>query len=231
MDPVVMAAGEGRRLRPLTELWPKPLLPIDGRPVLALLLRELVTAGFDEATLVVGHLGEQIRAFVGDGSAFGLAVRFADQPEPLGSADAVIRALDAGAKAPLLVTAADTAYRAGDVGRAAEGWTESQAEGGLGVRVAAGSERTPVRVQDGRLLAVGEEDGSGLTAAPLWFLDESIAASLTALNGPPFELAEAIARALAEGKEIAALELGPTRDLTRPTDVILRNFPYLWTKE
>jgi glucose-1-phosphate thymidylyltransferase len=230
MDPVVMAAGEGRRLRPLTERWPKPLLPIDGRPVLGTLLHELAAAGFDETTIVVGHLGDQIRAFVGDGSAFGLPVRFADQPEPLGSADAVLRALDAGAEAPLLVTAADTVYRAGDLRRAAKLWTESKAEGGLGVRVAAGSERTPVRAQDGRLVALGEEDGSGLTAAPLWFLDESIAESLSALDGPPFELSEALTRALEEGKEVAALELGPTRDLTRPTDVILRNFPYLWSQ-
>jgi dTDP-glucose pyrophosphorylase len=230
MNSVVMAAGEGRRLRPLTELWPKPLLPIEGRPVLGTLLRELAAAGFDETTLVVGHLADQIRAFVGDGSAFGLVVRLAHQPETLGSAHAVRRALDAGAAPPLLVTAADTAYSAGDLRRASEQWTESKAEGGLGVRVAAGPERTPVRAREGRLLAFGEEDGSGLTAAPLWFLDEGIARSLTSLNGPPFELAEAFTRALGEGKEIAALELGPTRDLTRPTDVILRNFPYLWSQ-
>jgi hypothetical protein len=82
-------------------------------------------------------------------------------------------------------------------------------------------------VDGGRLVALGEGDGSGLAAAPLWFLDDDLAASLADLGGPPFELAEAFARALSAGSEIAALELGPTRDLTRPTDVILRNFPYL----
>jgi glucose-1-phosphate thymidylyltransferase len=44
---VVMAAGEGKRLRPLTERWPKPVLPIDGRPVIGTLLRELVAAGVE----------------------------------------------------------------------------------------------------------------------------------------------------------------------------------------
>ena len=68
---VVMAAGEGRRLRPLTERWPKPILPIDGKPVIATLLRELAGAGIGAATVVTGHLAEQVEELVGDGSAFG----------------------------------------------------------------------------------------------------------------------------------------------------------------
>jgi dTDP-glucose pyrophosphorylase len=230
MHPVVMAAGEGRRLRPLTERWPKPLLPIDGKPVLGTLLHELAGGGFARTTVVVGHLGAQIEAFVGDGSAFGLEVRLAWQPEALGSADAVVRALEAGAEAPLLVTAADTVYTAGDLGRAAKAWTASGTAGGLGVRIATGPERTPVTVEKGRLRAF-EDDGSGVKAAPLWFLDEAVAASLGSLSGPPFELAEAFTKALSDGSEIVAVELGPTRDLTRPTDVILGNFPYLWSEE
>jgi GTP:adenosylcobinamide-phosphate guanylyltransferase len=228
MDAVVMAAGEGRRLRPLTERWPKTLLPIDGRPVMATLLRELVAAGFREATIVVGYLGEQVEALIGDGAGFALSIRYAEQPEALGSADAVGRALEAGAEPPLLVTAADTVYRPGDVGLAARAWVESGASGGVGVRVDSRPDRTPVRAAGGRLLAFGEDDGSGLSGAPLWFLDEGIAATLDSLQGPPFALGDAFTNALAEGREIAALELGPTRDLTRPTDVILRNFPYLW---
>ena len=51
MDAVVMAAGEGCRLRPLTEQWPKPVLPIDGRPVIATLLRELAAAGLSACSL------------------------------------------------------------------------------------------------------------------------------------------------------------------------------------
>jgi MurNAc alpha-1-phosphate uridylyltransferase len=232
VDAVVMAAGEGQRLRPLTERWPKAVLPIDGRPVIATLLRELVAAGFDAATIVTGHLGAQIQALVGDGSAFGLAVRYGRQSEPLGSADAVSRALEAGVQPPLLVSAADTVFRPGDLARAAEQWTASGTAGGLGVRAAReGPEPTPVRVEEGRIVVLGEGDENGLAAAPLWFLDGDLAESLASLSGPPFELAEAFDRALEAGREIAALELGPTRDLTRPTDVILRNFPYLWGRE
>jgi MurNAc alpha-1-phosphate uridylyltransferase len=219
-----MAAGEGRRLRPLTERWPKPLLPIDGRPVLATLLHELAGAGFGEATLVVGRLGEQIESLVGDGADYGLAVRFAQQPEPLGSADAVRRALAAGAAPPLLVTGADTVFTPGDLARAVRSW-RGQAAGILGVRASADPEKTPVRVEGGRVVALGE--GDGLAGAPLWLLGAELTASLDGLAGPPFELAEAFRAALEAGKPLHALELGPTRDLTRPEDVVTENFPYL----
>src|SRR5436190_23362864 len=117
MHAVVMAAGEGRRLRPLTERWPKPVLPIDGRPVLATLLQELAAAKVSRVYLVTGHLAEQVERLVGDGTPFGLDVRYVRQPRVLGSADAVRRAVEAGAAAPFLVSAADTVYRRGGVGR------------------------------------------------------------------------------------------------------------------
>src|SRR5262249_23189920 len=104
MDAIVMAAGEGTRLRPLTERWPKPVLPIDGRPVIATLLRELARAGCTRAFVVTGHLAEQVEELIGDGSAFGLEVRTVRQPAALGSADVVQRALVAGAEAPVVVT-------------------------------------------------------------------------------------------------------------------------------
>src|SRR5919204_4175772 len=102
MEAVVMAAGEGRRLRPLTERYAKAVLPIDGRPVIVSVLRELVAAGAAPITVVVGHLGEQVQALL---AGFDTDLRFALQPEPLGSADAVLRA---AAAPPFLVLAADT---------------------------------------------------------------------------------------------------------------------------
>ena len=121
-----MAAGEGRRLRPLTERWPKAALPIDGKPVIVTLLRGLEGVGVEAATIVVGHLGGQIRRLLA-----GLDVRFAEQLEPLGSADAVRRAVEAGATTPLVVTAADTVYADGDLGRFVASWTASGAAGAL----------------------------------------------------------------------------------------------------
>ena len=227
---VVMAAGEGTRLRPLTERWPKPVLPIGGRPVLATLLRELAASGFAEATVVTGHLAEQVEALVGDGSALGLRVNTVRQPKALGSADAVVRAVDAGLEAPLLVTAADTVFRRGDLARAVGAWTAGSAAGVLGVREGGRVEQTAVRVSSGAVVEIGGDDRTH-TAAPLWILGEELVAALREVPGPPFEIAQAVYGAMAVGKEIMALEVGPTRDLTRPADVVRHNFPYLWGED
>jgi len=230
-----MAAGEGRRLRPLTERWPKPVLPIDGRPVLATLLHELAQAGLARVWIVVGHLPGQVRSLAGDGRAFGLEVRYAEQPEARGSADAVSRALEAGATPPLLVSAADTVFEPGTVARARECWLASGTAGALAVRSVAAEElpeRSAVRVGDGRLLSVVEKpppggSGSPLAGAPLWFLGAELCAGLDDLPGPPFELASLAQRAIERGLALAAVEIGPTRDLTRPEDVVRENFAYL----
>jgi NDP-sugar pyrophosphorylase family protein len=231
LDAVVMAAGEGTRLQPLTEQWPKPVMPIDGRPVIGTLLRELAAAGFENVTVVIGHLGEQVRALVGGGEGFGISVKYAEQPDPVGSGDAVRRALTAGARLPALVAAADTVFRPGDVGDAAARWLESGAAAGIAVREVPEtelSERSPVRVEDGRLIELDRGPGERrLAAAPLWFLGEELRSRLDELSGPPYELAEALRRAIEAGEPVAALEIGPTRDLTRPADVVTRNFPYL----
>ena len=229
-----MAAGEGRRLRPLTDRWPKPVLPIDGRPVIATLLRELSASGFEAVTVVVGHLAAQVEALIGDGAGYGLRVRYARQPEPLGSADAVRRALAAGVDPPLVATAADMVFARGDIRRACEAWAASGAPGGLGVRglgPAELREQTRVTVEEGRVVEIGGRPqmrgDRTLTGAPVWFLNADLAGALGGLPGPPFELAAAFQGAIEAGERILALELAPTRDLTRPEDVILRNFPYL----
>jgi dTDP-glucose pyrophosphorylase len=229
MQAVVMAAGEGRRLRPLTERYAKPVLPIDGRPVLATLLRELAAAGCEGATIVVGHLAEQVEALAGDGSAFGLPVRYARQPEVLGSADAIRRAVAAGAEPPFLVTAADTVFTSGDVARFCS--AVAGHDGGLAVRrlpPPSPPHRSPVRIEDGLVVRVLDDDPSNpLAAAPLWMLGHAIVSHLEGLPGPPYEAARAVQLAIDEGARVAGVEIGPTRDLTSPFDLLEQNFPYL----
>lgn len=225
-----MAAGEGTRLRPLTERWAKPVLPIDGRPVVVLLLRELAAAGFEAVTIVTGHLAEQVEALVGDGSAFGLRIQAVRQTDPLGSADAVRCALDSGIQPALLVTAADTAFTRGDIARVVARWQDSSAAGALGVRIGGRADQTPVRVDGDRIAELGGGEGR-YSAAPLWILGEELADALADVPGPPFEIAHAVQEAIVAGREILALEMGPTRDLTRPAHVVEHNFPYLSSAE
>jgi CTP:molybdopterin cytidylyltransferase MocA len=193
-----MAAGEGRRMRPLSERWPKPVLPIDGRPVVVSLLRELAVSGLRQVTVVTGHLAEQVEELLGDGGAFGVEVSYARQPEPDGSADAVRRAVEAGADPPLVVSAADTLYAAGDTRRFADAFVES------------GKPSALAYAPDGR-------------PAPLWGLTAVVTELFDELSGPPFELLEAVERA----GEVARVEIGKTRDVTGPLDLVRENFPYL----
>jgi NDP-sugar pyrophosphorylase family protein len=229
MEGVVMAAGEGRRLRPLTERYAKPVLPIDGRPVLATLLLELAPV-VKRVWLVTGHLAEQVEALAGDGSAFGLEITPVAQPEPLGSADVVLRAIRAGARQPLLVAGADTVFTPGDVARFAV--TAGDAAGAVAVRrdpPPSPPHRHAVRIEAGLVTRVLDDDpGNPLAGAPLWVVGAAVARFLDPLPGnPPHELADAFELAIAAGERIAGVEIGKTRDLTSPVDLVVENFPYL----
>ena len=111
-----MAAGEGRRLRPITERWPKPILPIDGRPVVVTLVHELAAAGCGPIVVVTGHLAEQVEELLEP-----LRTTSGSSASRRGSARPT-RSPRAEATPPYVVTAADTVYAEGDLARfAAEG--------------------------------------------------------------------------------------------------------------
>jgi NDP-sugar pyrophosphorylase family protein len=229
VDAVVMAAGLGTRLRPLTERWAKPVLPIDGRPVIAVLLRELAAAGCERVWVVTGHLAEQVEALVGDGSAFGVPVRFVRQPDVLGSADAVQRALGEGAEVPVLVSAADTVFGPGDVARFFDVFATASAAGAVAVRTEPGrdSGRAGVARDGERIVRMRDEDpGSIWTPAPLWGLGGAVAERLCR-DRPPYELGNAFQSAIDAGEAVVAVEIGKTRDLTDPLDLVEENFSYL----
>ena len=230
-----MAAGLGTRLRPLTERYAKPVLPIDGRPVLGILLRELAGVGCPLVTVVTGHLADQVERLAGDGAAWGVPIRFARQARPDGSTDAV---LAADVRPPYLVLAADTLFRPGDIGRFVDAFGSSRAVGAVAVRRSPGPAhgRHAVRVRHGlveRMLDADPENDDPenlLTGAPLWAVAEPLARRLETRPGrAPWELQTAFQGAIDAGEEVAGIEIGPTRDLTAPADVLLENFPYLRT--
>ena len=213
-----MAAGEGRRLRPVTERWPKPILPVDGRAVIATLLRQLDAEGIGPVTVVTGYLAERV-----EGLLDGLDVRFARQAEPHGSADAVLCALEAGVGLPAIVSAADSVFGEGDLGRFTEAFSASSEAGAVAYMRKQGP--VAIRVEDGLVRTVVEPGPGELVPAPLWGLSAEI--ELGSLPGPPYELAVAFQRAIDSGTAIAGIEVGPTRHLTDPTDLVRENFPYL----
>src|SRR5207248_3842990 len=192
------------------------------RPVVGTLLRELAAAGVERATVVTGHLAGQVEALVGDGSAFGLAVSFVRQPEPLGSADAVLRAVRAGARPPLVVTAADTVFGRGDLRRFVDETAGSA--GAIAVRrhpPPSAPHRSAVRIVAGHVERVLDDDPANpLAGAPLWLLGPPVARFLDPLPGkPPYELSSVFQLAVDSGEEILGIEIGPTRDLTTALDL------------
>jgi len=89
MKAVVLAAGEGIRLRPLTFTRPKHLIPVAGKPLLEHVLLSIKSAGINEALIVVHYMAEQIKQHFGDGSSLGMKIEYAFQPEVRGTGDAV----------------------------------------------------------------------------------------------------------------------------------------------
>lgn len=79
MKVMILAAGRGERLRPLTDHTPKPLLPIAGRAIIDYTLDAFISAGFDDFIINLAHLGEQIRAYLGNGAKYGVQISYSDE--------------------------------------------------------------------------------------------------------------------------------------------------------
>jgi dTDP-glucose pyrophosphorylase len=103
---VIMAGGEGTRLRPHTQNCPKPLLPVAGKPMLEHIIVRAKSEGFTRFVLAVHYLGHMIEDHFGDGSRFGVAIEYVREREPLGTAGAV-RLVNPRPDAPFLVTNGD----------------------------------------------------------------------------------------------------------------------------
>ena len=109
---MLLAAGRGERMRPLTLSTPKPLLTVGGRALVDWHIERLVAAGFRDMVMNVSWLGEQIRAHCGDGSRWQARIRYSLEDEPLETAGGIVQALPMLGSAPFLVVNADihTAY-------------------------------------------------------------------------------------------------------------------------
>lgn len=108
MKGVILAAGDGTRLVPLTLNCPKPLLPVLGRPLLDYTIEAFVEAGIRELVLVIGYKAEMIRRYVGDGSRYGVSVEYGCNPDyQLGNALSVYAAEEVVGDEPFLLAMAD----------------------------------------------------------------------------------------------------------------------------
>lgn len=113
---MILAAGLGERMRPLTDHTPKPLLMAGGKPLIVWQIERLKAAGFTELVINHAHLGQRIEDFLGDDNRHGVSIAWSREPEPLETAGGIATARNLLGEAPFLVTNGDV-YAEFDYGR------------------------------------------------------------------------------------------------------------------
>jgi N-acetyl-alpha-D-muramate 1-phosphate uridylyltransferase len=116
MKAMILAAGRGERMRPLTDHTPKPLLLVGGKPLIVWHIERLARAGFRELVINHAHLGQQIESALGAGSRFGVSITYSDEGEALETAGGIAKALPLLGAEPFLVVNGDV-YTDYDFGR------------------------------------------------------------------------------------------------------------------
>lgn len=86
MRAVILAGGKGKRLTPYTAVFPKPLIPIDDIPIIEIIIKQLKYYGISDITIAIGHLGELIMAFLGNGEKYKVKINYSKEDNPLGTA-------------------------------------------------------------------------------------------------------------------------------------------------
>ena len=104
---LILAAGRGERMRPLTDTVPKPLLAVGGKSLIAWQVERLVAGGFEDLVVNHSHLGAKIEEALGDGAAFGARIRYSHEPAALETAGGVAQALPLLGDAPFAIVSGD----------------------------------------------------------------------------------------------------------------------------
>jgi MurNAc alpha-1-phosphate uridylyltransferase len=104
---MILAAGRGERMRPLSDTVPKPLLAVGGKPLIAWQIEALARAGYRNLVINAAHLAPQLVAALGDGAAFGVRIAWSLEPEPLETAGGIATAMPWLPAGPVLVVSGD----------------------------------------------------------------------------------------------------------------------------
>ncbi len=108
MKAMILAAGRGERLRPLTDATPKPLLEIQGQPLIVRHLQRLHATGFTDIVINVSWLADKIKNYLGDGSRYGVRIRYSEEVDgPLETGGGILNALPLLGENPFLVVSSD----------------------------------------------------------------------------------------------------------------------------
>jgi NDP-sugar pyrophosphorylase family protein len=218
---VIMAGGEGRRLRPLTESTPKPLVAVGGKPLVELLIERLRQSGVTEMTVALHHKSELIRERLGNGSRLGVSLDYALEASPLGTMGALTLLRDR-LDAPFFVVNADILTKCDF--RAMWEYHRGQREAAMTVGVSLHQVDIPYgefTLHDGRVTRVEEKPHKEFPVnAGIYLLDPSAVDLIT--PGEYFDATDMI-RALVDGGRVVAaylireywLDVGRLHDLEK----------------
>ncbi|MFM1988204.1 MAG: hypothetical protein RJA99_1161 [Pseudomonadota bacterium] len=217
MKAMILAAGRGERMRPLTDTCPKPLLPVGGRPLIAWHLERLAAAGIRDVVVNHAWLGHEIERALGDGSAWGLRIRHSPEATALETAGGIANALPWLGEAPFLVVNGDvwcdwSPARARPIADQLEGcgwdaWCvlvdnpDHNAGGDFGL-------------ESGRLVDAPTGDARRLTFAGIGIYRPALFDGIT--RGAPAKLAPLLRAAAAAGRAGAERHLGRWVDVGTP---------------
>ncbi|MFZ2072032.1 MAG: bifunctional sugar-1-phosphate nucleotidylyltransferase/acetyltransferase [Halobacteriota archaeon] len=223
MKVIILAAGEGKRMRPLTYERPKVMLPIAGKPILEHLLVEAKEAGLNDFIFVVGYHDETIRDYFGNGADWNVGIQYVTQKEQLGTADA-LRRTEHLVEDKILMLNGDTIVSAEDIKQVITG------ELTLGVIGVPNPEEYGVVETEGeRILRIHEkmrEPPSNLINAGVYLLDENIFTALSKTvksKRGEFELTDSLQLLINEGISIVCKRIEHWIDVSYPWDLLVAN--------
>ena len=241
MQAIIMAAGKGERLHPITEWLPKSLLPIGGRPIMEILLTNLRRAGIGQAVIIYGYLGETLQCFLGDGSRYGMELIFREQTERLGTAHAVMQATDliSARDDAVMVMAGDTAFSFDHIAGLMQFHSTSGADVSLSLKrlpIERLSASSSVAIDAmGRVTRIVEKPTPGtapsdIACALLHIHPPSLADYLTRVGlsvRNEYELPDVITMMIDDGLKVMGKVEPMAPDLTSQRDLLRLNFDYL----
>lgn len=209
---MILAAGRGERMRPLTDSLPKPLLEVGGKPLIVRHIERLSNAGFHDIVINVAHLGHMIMERLGDGKHYGVNISYSQEEAALETAGGIANALDLLGSAPFVVVNSDVYC---DYDCSALIQRSSEMPGILAHLVLvdnpAHHPEGDFFFENGRLLTAGHEkltySGIGLYHPDLFFGIE---------RGKPAKLAPLLRHAISEGRVTGSLHRGTWIDVGTP---------------
>ncbi len=221
MKCIILAAGEGKRMHPLSYTKPKVMLPIANKPILEWNLINAIKAGFKEFIFIIGYKGEIIKEYFGDGSKWGVVIEYLNQGKPLGTAHAI--SLLKNFVDDFVVMCGDTIFGKDDIERI------KNCENSIGLfEVENAKEYGIVEMKGEKIIKIHEKMGepfSNVINAGIYHFNEKIFEFIEKTDKSPrgeYEITDSI-NLMAKEEEIKGIMLKEWRDVVYPWDLLEAN--------